>query len=179
MKGTVQVAIAVWVSVLSLDTAAFGQLQGRVSTSDPLDCFTFVSRQTQGGVDNPDQAVEQDSWSRLMSCRDRVPVLAALDPCWALIMEARPLIERAAALYEEDRAQGRQAAQRGESRRRPTPFDDAQPLRQRAGQLTLQAMQCAEEVRANIASTRRPPAPPNLVATARVAANAIIEGRGD
>ena len=174
MKRTARLVIALALGVLLAGPVAATHAQSVPPTTDAFDCFTLVWQQTRGGVDNPDQAVQQDAWKRLISCRGRVAALADLNPCWALVVEARPLIEQAAALYDADRSQRAKPKHAGDP---PGPFEQAQPLLQHASQLTFQALQCAEAARDKRGRERRAAAaPPPVMLAARAAADAIAAG---
>jgi|GEM_PF-6371427 len=83
---------------------AFGQILGDQpgDDTDPVRCFDHVWRDAQNAI-QAYQIAFADGWSRELSCRTRAPAAAELDPCWSLVMQARPLIEQAAKLYESAR----------------------------------------------------------------------------
>jgi len=69
--------------------------------TDPVRCFGGALRDEQDAL-QAYQVILGSNWQTDFACRGAVAA-PELDPCWALVMQARPLIEQAAGDYENAR----------------------------------------------------------------------------
>jgi hypothetical protein len=103
------------------------------SANDPVRCFDRALRNTRDAV-QAYQIVDAKTWAQELDCRGGSGAAPELDPCWDLVMKARPLVEQAAGMY-------------GSARRTPEP-NSGQLVRQgnarnaQAAALVKQAGQC-------------------------------------
>jgi len=74
----------------------------QADNTDPVRCFDHVMRDAINAT-QAYQIVYAAGWKQEIECHGRAPHLADLDPCWTLLLQARPLIEQAAQSFESAR----------------------------------------------------------------------------
>jgi hypothetical protein len=105
-------AVAVWLAPAGAVWAQQQPLRGGVEEnapagdvfsagSDPVRCFDHALRDEQNAL-QAYQIVYGANWPEDFACRGEATA-PELDPCWALLEEARPLIEQSAREYEAAR----------------------------------------------------------------------------
>ena len=125
--------------LLLLGAALCAQSQpNEPANTDPVVCFDGVYRDARNALQAYQIAVGT-YWKQEVDCRQRAPGASELGPCWDTLLQARPLIEQAADLYERARRAHLQ--------------QDAEPLTQqgnalmrRAANLVQQAGKCFDPI---------------------------------
>jgi hypothetical protein len=69
---------------------------------DPVRCFDHVLRDAINAT-QAHQLVYAEGWKQEVECHGRAPRAAELESCWALLLQARPVIEQAAQSFESAR----------------------------------------------------------------------------
>jgi hypothetical protein len=80
---------------------ALPMLSGRVTQSDPVRCFDHALRDEQNAL-QAYQVVYGPNWESDFACEGDAAA-PELGPCWASLLQAKPLIEQAARTFEEAR----------------------------------------------------------------------------
>jgi hypothetical protein len=89
--------------LLLLGAALCAQSQpNEPANTDPVVCFDGVYRDARNAL-QAYQITVGTYWKQEVDCRQRAPAASELGPCWDTLLQARPLIEQAADLYERAR----------------------------------------------------------------------------
>ncbi len=137
----VRSGVGVALVALMVSAPAFAQILENqpASNTDPVRCFDHVLRDAQNAV-QAYQIVYAAGWTDEVSCRGQALAAPEFEPCWASVMQARPLIEQAAGLYE--RARRTPAAAQGQL------VSQANALMKQANGLLQNAQSCFQPVMA-------------------------------